>query len=109
MPEPADPSQEGNEAPSGLSRRRFIGRGSLGVAAAGVLGSVPALPSFLSSSAPEASGDAGAATADASAVEQTIVAHVHDINAGEISLYIKGQTISVRDPQLARTIARALP
>ncbi|MGI8753222.1 MAG: twin-arginine translocation signal domain-containing protein [Acidimicrobiales bacterium] len=110
-----DPAGEGGEEAeprTPISRRKFVGRGSLGVAAAGVLASLPGLPSWLASSAPEASGAAGDANVvagDASGAEQSIVAQVHNINTGDISLHINGTTVAVRDPQLARNIARAMP
>lgn len=97
---------------SRLSRRSFVGRGGAGVAAAGVLASVPGLPSWLASSGPEASGaagDANVAASDASAAEQSIVAQVHNVSTGDISLHINGTTVAVRDPQLARNIAQAMP
>lgn len=84
----------------------------MGVAAAGVLASVPGLPSWLASSAPEASeasGDANVVAGDASGTEQSIVAQVHNVNSGAISLHINGSTVAVNNPQLARSIARALP
>ena len=111
----SDPEGDGSEEAkptSGLSRRRFLGRGSLGVAAAGVLSSVPGLGTWLASSAPEtsaAAGDTNAAASDASGAEQAIVAQVHNVSTGDISLHINGATIPMRNPQLARTIARALP
>ncbi|MDQ2729405.1 MAG: twin-arginine translocation signal domain-containing protein [Actinomycetota bacterium] len=103
---------DGKKAKSRLSRRSFVGRGSVGVAAAGVMASVPGLPSWLASSAPEASGaagDANVAASDSSVAEQSIVAQVHNLSTGDISLHINGTTVAVRDPQLARNIARALP
>ena len=108
-----DPGSDVDAEPkSRLSRRRFMGRGSLGVAAAGVVASVPGLGSWLASSAPETSavaGDTSAAAGDASGEEQAIVAQVHNVSTGDISLHINGATFPLRDPQLARTIARALP
>lgn len=106
-----DPS-DGKKAKSRLSRRSFVGRSSVGVAAAGVLATVPGLPSWLASSGPEASGaagDANVAAGDAAAAEQSIVAQVTNVSRGDISLHINGTTVAVRDPQLARHIARALP
>lgn len=113
VPDPEGDTNDGEADPKpGLSRRRFMGRGSLGVAAAGVIGSVPGLGSWLASTAPEtsaAAGDTNAAASDASGAEQAIVAQVHDVSTGDISLHINGATFPLRDPELARTIARALP
>lgn len=95
---------------SSLSRRRFLGRGSAGVVAAGVLSSVPGLSSLLtnaSSEAPAVSGDAAAVDGEAPQVEQSVVAHVRDVRSGLIDLHINGATVNVQNPQLARSIARA--
>lgn len=124
VPDPPDQPADGQAADgqasgdgqtkrkSGISRRSFVGRSSLGVAAAGIVGTFPALPSWLAGSAPEASGaagDASVATNETTSAEQAIVAQVHNVNTGEISLHINGTTVAVRDQQLARSIARALP
>lgn len=123
VPNPGDESgrdrSDGTETPSDgakvksrLSRRSFVGRSSVGVAAAGVLATVPGLPSWLASSGPEAStaaGDANVVASDATVAEQSIVAQVNNVSTGDISLHINGTTVAVRDPQLARHIARALP
>lgn len=109
---PADHPGEDKKPKLRLSRRSFVGRGSFGVAAAGVLASIPGLPSWLASSGPEASGaagDANVAASDASGAEQSIVAQVHNVSTGDISLHINGTTVAVCDAQLARNIARALP
>lgn len=104
-------------ARAALSRRRFLGRGAIGVAAAGAMASVPGLGTLLaggtlvSTEVPEVGGDsAGAAQsigADTSGLAQSVVAHVSDVRNGIIDLHIDGATLSIRNPQLARTIAQA--
>lgn len=112
-----------NEAPSadvgptrapepirGVSRRRFLGRGSMGVVAAGMLTSIPGLSSMLagaSSEAPAVPGDATVVEGDTAGLSQSVVAHVRDVRNGLIDLHINGSTVNVQNPQLARQIARA--
>ncbi|HTT85910.1 MAG TPA: hypothetical protein VMF60_00960 [Acidimicrobiales bacterium] len=92
-----------------MSRRTFLGRGSLAVAAAGVLSSVPGLTSLLGAADSEApAADATVAGADAGAtLSDPLVAHVRDLSTGEISLFNGTREVVVRDPQLAGRLARA--
>jgi len=94
---------------TGVSRRTFLGRGSLAVAAAGVLSSVPGLTSLLGAADSEApAADATVAGADAGAtLSDPLVAHVRDLSTGEISLFNGTREVVVRDPQLAGRLARA--
>ncbi|MDQ6837748.1 MAG: twin-arginine translocation signal domain-containing protein [Actinomycetota bacterium] len=110
--DPGDGEGSRREQRSRLSRRSFVGRGSIGVAVAGVLASVPGLPSWLASSSPEvsgAAGDANVAASEGSGAGQAIMAQVNNVSTGDISLHINGATHVLRDPQLARNIARAVP
>ncbi len=95
---------------AGVSRRTFLGRGSMAVAAAGVLSSVPGLSGLLSAGETEApaadasvAGDAGAAD-----LSEPLVAHVRDLSTGEISLFNGTREVIVRNPQLASQLARAI-
>jgi len=96
----------------GVSRRTFLGRGTLAVAAAGVLSSVPGLSGLLTSA--EADGpavDAGAGDAGAAAggdLAEPLVAHVRDVTTGEISVFNGTREVVVRDPQLAGRLVRAV-
>ena len=95
---------------AGVTRRTFLGRGSMAVAAAGVLSSVPGLSSLLSAGDAEApAADASIAGADAGAanLSEPLVAHVRDLSTGEISLFNGTREIIVRNPQLASQLARA--
>jgi hypothetical protein len=94
---------------AGVSRRTFLGKGSLAVAAAGVLSSVPGLSGLLGAAETEApaadasvAGDAGAAN-----LSEPLVAHVRDASTGEISLFNGTREVIVRDPQLAGRLVRA--
>jgi hypothetical protein len=98
---------------AGVSRRTFLGRGSIAVAAAGVLSSVPGLSGLLSAGETEApaadasvvGGDAGAGAANLS---DPLVAHVRDLSTGEISVFNGTREVIVRNPQLASQLARAV-
>jgi hypothetical protein len=92
-----------------VSRRSFLGRSSLAVAAAGVLSSVPGLSSLLGATESDLpAGDAAVAGTDESAaLTHPLVAHVRDVSTGEISLFNGTREIVVRDPQLAGRLVRA--
>jgi hypothetical protein len=104
---------EDTEEPSSgdLSRRSFLKRGSLGVAAVGLVSTVPGLPGLLtqvSSDAPAVDGAASeTAGADAAALSEPLVVHVRDLQTGEMSLYLGEREIAYRDPQLASRLLRA--
>jgi hypothetical protein len=104
---------DGAQSPLGgdVSRRVFLKRGSLTVAAAGLLTAIPGLPTLLSEAAPEASAGEGAA-ADASgiesgALEESLVVQVKNLQTGEMSVYVGEREVLYRDPQLASQILRA--
>ena len=93
-----------------VSRRAFLGRGSLAVAAAGVLSTVPGLSGLLGAAETEGpAADASVAGADAGAanLSEPLVAHVRDLSTGEISVFNGTQEVVVRNPQLANQLARA--
>ena len=95
---------------AGVSRRTFLGRGSMAVAAAGVLSSVPGLSGLLGAAETEApAADASVAGADAGAADlsEPLVAHVRDLSTGEISLFNGTREVIVRNPQLASQLACA--
>jgi hypothetical protein len=95
---------------AGVSRRTFLGRGSLAVAAAGVLSSVPGLSGLLGSAEADApAADASVAGTDAGAADLTepLVAHVRDISTGEMSVFNGTREIVLRDPRLANQLLRA--
>jgi hypothetical protein len=100
-----------------MSRRGFLRTGSIGVVAAGVVGSVPGLSSVLSaagSDAPALQGGAtelqGSATAvegDTAAVAQSFSARVSNVSTGEMRLFVGNQTLHIQDPELAQRLTRA--
>jgi hypothetical protein len=100
-----------------LSRRLFMKRSGMTVAAAAVVGS--GLPSILSSGAgeaPEVEGDAsatavestaGSASAGAANMSQPVLAQVKNVSTGEISIYSGEQEITYLDPEMAARLVRA--
>lgn len=97
---------------SGLSRRTFLTRGSLAVAVGSVATAVPGLGSILENApaeAPEVDGALSDAEAGAANASGPIVAHVTDLQAGEISLYQGESQVVYRDPALAARLYRAMP
>jgi hypothetical protein len=98
---------------SGISRRMFLGRGSMIAGVAAAVATVPGLGALLTTGeqdvqdAPAFDGAAseagGAATGDLS---QPVVAHVVNASTGEINLYQGTQLITTRNPALAQALAR---
>ena len=82
---------------AGIDRRNFLARGSMVVAAAGVVTAVPGLASDLVAAEPDAptfEGEAGALT-------DSLVVHVRDLASGEIGVFSGTREIVVHDPDLA--------
>lgn len=79
---------------SGLTRRGFLTRGSIGMALAGTLAVVPGLANIRTIAGSPASG---AQTWG----NEPLVAHVRDLASGEIALLVGTKQIIVRDRDLA--------
>ncbi|MBO0691589.1 MAG: twin-arginine translocation signal domain-containing protein [Acidimicrobiaceae bacterium] len=97
---------------SGLSRRTFLTRGSLAVAVGSVATAVPGLGSILEAApaeAPEINGALTEAEAGAANAGGPLVAHVTDLQAGEISIYQGESQVVYKDPALVARLARAIP
>jgi len=101
---------------SDWTRRIFLKRGSLTVAAAGVMASVPGMPSLFAEGESDGSGavaasEAGSAgAAEAGSTEelgQPLIAHVKDLSTGEISIYMGQNEYTYRDPQMAAKLLQA--
>ena len=92
-----------------ISRRRFLGRGSLTVAAATAVAATPAgvLPALITASedAPLTEDEVASVTGSG---EGALVAHVKDLAAGEISVFSGTKEIVIRDPTVAARLARAV-
>ena len=84
-----------------LTRRGFLARGSAGIALMGALASVPGLSSALKLT--------GAATraAHGGSAARPLVAHVRDLNTGEIAFLVGSERHVVRDPDLASRLNSA--
>jgi hypothetical protein len=96
--------------PSGIGRRAFLRRGSVTVAAATVLSTVPGwsgLINTVSADAPEVDGAGSEADTAAGSLSQPLLAHVKDLTTGEISIFQGTQEFVVHDPGLAGRLAAA--
>jgi hypothetical protein len=94
----------------GLSRRSFLTRGSLLVAVGSVVTAVPGLGSVLQAGeeeAPELSGAASEGSATGAELTAPLVAHIKDLQTGEISIYQGEQQFTYKDPGLAARIYQA--
>jgi hypothetical protein len=93
---------------SDFSRRVFLTRGSIAVAAAGVATSIPGLTSTLLAGEAEAPA-AESAVADGAAATMTepLIAHVRDLASGEIGLFSGTREIVFHDPTLATRLFNA--
>lgn len=88
-----------------LARRGFIKQATIGVASAGVLAGVFAGGARFGAASPHF---ASAAT-DLSATKLSgpLVAYVHDLAKGEISVMVGKREVIIRDPDLALRLATA--
>jgi hypothetical protein len=89
---------------SELSRRAFLIRSSVGAAAVAVGSAIPGLPTLLGTAAddsPAADDAAATAATDAPSAGQPLIAHVTDLQSGEMSLFMGEREFTVTDPALA--------
>jgi hypothetical protein len=92
---------------SELSRRAFLIRSSVGAAAVAVGSAIPGLPSLLGPAeedAPGADDAASSAIADTPSAGQPLIAHVTDLQSGEMSLFMGEREFTVTDPGLANRL-----
>ena len=100
---------------SPLNRRDFLKRGSMAVAAAGVVSAVPmALPALAGAAtagpaaAPTDTDDVGAGEEESGGqLDQPLVAHVRDLDTGEIGIFYGDREVIHRDRKLAAQLHRA--
>ena len=93
-----------------LNRRQFLQRGSLAVAAAGVASALPGLGTLLDDEAPAVAPDAPAAVDGAApTMSEPVVARVTDASSGEVQMFFGTNSTTVRDPELAARLLRAVP
>jgi anaerobic selenocysteine-containing dehydrogenase len=94
------------------SRRSFLKQSSLAMA---VAATAPALPGLLVTTvsqagvadAPAAESTVTAAGAEAGGTLEPLVAHIHDLASGEMTLYLGTNEVSYRDPEMAARLLRA--
>lgn len=90
------------EERSGVSRRGFLTRASVGAAAVGVISAVP----HLGTGAHETEAEASHAAPETLAAP--MVAHVRDFGSGEVSVMSGTTERIVRDPKLVARLLRAV-
>jgi putative intracellular protease/amidase len=95
---------------SGISRRMFLGRGSMIAGVAAAVATVPGLGALLTTGEQDAPAFDGAASEAGSGAAgelgDPVVAHVVNASTGEINLYQGTQLITTRNPALAQALAR---
>jgi len=86
-----------------LSRRSFLRSGSVTMVAAGVMAAVPGLSSLLAASPADTAAVDGAVTdaVEAPSLDSALVAHVRDLQTGEIAVYHGTQEFIFHDPAMA--------
>lgn len=84
-----------------VSRRTFLSRSTLGLALAGTLAAVPGLATLARLPVARTLPRVSSATAE------TLVAHVRDLNSGEISLMVGTDKVIHRDVELAARLYAA--
>jgi hypothetical protein len=97
---------------SEFSRRKFLTHGSVGVAIAGAAAAIPGLPSLLVSAEGDAPAVENAATTvgedgAAPSLAEPLVAHVTDMQTGQISLFLGQREVIYNDPALAARLLNA--
>jgi len=93
---------------SEFSRRAFLTRGSIAVAAAGVVTSIPNLTSALAAGSAEApAAEAAVAEGGAATMSEPLIAHVRDLASGEIGLFSGEREVVFHDPTLATRLFNA--
>jgi hypothetical protein len=91
---------------SGLSRRLFLRRSSLTVVAAGVASALPALPSVVTAAEEEAPA-AEAEVGEGESMTGPLIAHVKNLQSGEVSLFSGDREINILDRGLAARLFNA--
>jgi hypothetical protein len=97
---------------SEFSRRMFLTRGSMGIAIAGAAAAIPGLPALLDAAEGDAPAvDSAVATAGSDGVApslaEPLVAHVTDMQTGEISLFLGEREVVYNDPAMAARLLDA--
>ncbi len=90
-----------------FERRVFLTRGSMAVAAAGVMTAVPGFAAGLVAAEEEAPEAVSVVEGEAAVMTEPLVAHVRDLATGEIGLFSGTQEVVFHDPGLAARLFHA--
>jgi len=88
-----------------LSRRSFLTTASIGVVAAGAAAGGAIVPSLMAITAGDAATPGADALGPAEAIDEDIIAHVHQASTGEIAILVGSEEIIYRDPELVSRLA----
>lgn len=93
-----------------FDRRLFLKGSSIAVVGAGVMSSLPGLPSALGvgeSQAPAVEADGAATGESALSMAEPVVARIRDAVTGEIDVFFGTNSVTTRDPELVARLLRA--
>lgn len=93
---------------SNANRRSFIKTAGVGAAAAGVVALVPTGTSVAGAAAVATHPVADTNASLPSAAKGSMVAYIHDVSTGEVSVMVEGREVTVTDHQLVAKIAQAM-
>jgi len=104
---PTDAGADSDRQIKAFNRRQFLSRGSVAIAAAGVVATVPGFASALVSAEEEAAPAESAVQDEVLSLTEPLVAHVRDLTTGEIGLFSGTEEIVFHDPGLATRLFNA--
>jgi hypothetical protein len=93
-----------------MRRRDFLKGSSMAVAAAGVVATMPFMPTVINavdSEAPEADGAVASSSEAALNMTQPLIVRVNDLTSGAMQMFYGNQELTHNDPQLAARLFRA--
>ena len=90
---------------NGSTRRTFLRSAGVGAAAVGAAALTPVVVSTTEAQAPAPAGNAQPLPAGAAG---SMVAYIHDIAKGEVSVMVEGREVMITDHQLVATLAHAV-
>jgi hypothetical protein len=99
--------KERSVAMSQFSRRAFLIRGSMGAAAVAVGSAMPGLSGLLTTAENEGPAADDAAATSVAALPSTtepLIAHITDLQSGEMSVYMGEREFTINDPALVRRL-----
>lgn len=92
---------------NGSNRRTFFKTAGVGAAAVGAAALVPSVTSTAGIAAAPAVAPVEALTLPAAA-SGSMVAYIHDVASGELSVMVEGREVTVTDHQLVAKLAHAM-